>query len=63
MSRFELLPEYGEVRLVCGQSQHDEVGISTIETVVGVGVVVRLTLLTMNEVHDLVFTFSRDVGI
>lgn len=63
MSRFKLLPEYGEVRLVCCQSQHDEIGISTIETMMSVGVVVRLTSLVTNEIHDLMFTLSRDVGI
>ena len=37
--------------------------VGTIETVMGVGVVVRLRSLSPDVVHDLVFPFSRDVGV
>ena len=45
------------------QIQHDEICISSVETVVGVGVVVRLTSLMTNEVHDLVLPLTWDVEI
>lgn len=59
----KLLPQDSEVRLMCGQAQHDEVGICPIQTVVGVRVVVGLPTLTTNVVHDLVLSFSWYVGI
>lgn len=38
-----LLPEDGEVRLVRGQPQHDQVGVQPVQDVPRVGVVARLT--------------------
>ena len=49
--------------LVCGQSQHDQVSVSPIQTVVGVGVVVRLTALSPDVVHYLMLTFTWHVGV
>ena len=45
------------------QAQHDEICVGSVETVVGVRVMVWLTSLTTNEVHDLVLPLTRDVGI
>ena len=40
MVGFKLFSEDGEVRLVCRETEHDEVCVSTVETVVCVGVMV-----------------------
>ena len=53
MVGFELFSEDGEVRLVCRQTQHDEVCVSTVETVVRVRVMVRGASLPTNIVHHL----------
>lgn len=53
---FELLPDDGEVWLVRGEAQHDQVGVCAAQTVVGVGVVVGLRALAPDEVHDLMLT-------
>ena len=63
LSRFKLLPEDGEVGLVSGQTQHDEVSVGPVETVVGVWVVVGLAPLTTNEIHDLVLTLTGDISV
>ena len=63
LSRFKLLPQDGEVRLVCGQAQHDEVSVGPVETVMGVGIVVGLAPLTTDEIHDLVLTLTGDIGV
>ena len=59
----ELVPDDGEVWLVCGQPQHDEVGVRPTQAVVRVGVVVRLRPLSPYVVHDLVFPFPGRVGV
>ena len=41
------------MRLVCRQTQHDEVCVSAVETVVRVGVMVRSASLPTNIVHYL----------
>jgi hypothetical protein len=46
-----------------GQSQHDEICVGSVEAVVGIGVVVRLTSLSTNVVHDLMLTLTWDVGV
>ena len=43
---------------MCGQPQHDEISVGPLETVTSVGVVVRLTSLTMDVVHDLMLTLT-----
>ena len=48
---------------MCGQTQHDQICVSSVETVVSVGVMVGLTSLTTNEVHDLVLILTWDIGI
>ena len=58
LSWFELLSEYGEVWLVYGQPQHDEMSVGPVEAVMGGGVVVRLTSLTTDVVHDLMLTLT-----
>ena len=50
---FKLFSEDSEVRLVSCQTEHDEVCVSTIETVVCVGVMVRSASLPTNIVHHL----------
>lgn len=59
----ELLSDDGEVDLMRGQTQHDEVSVGTTEDMLGVGVVVRLGALLANVVHDLVFPLAGHVGI
>ena len=61
--RFELLADDGEVGLVCGQSQHDEVRVGATQTVVGVGVVGRLAALPPDVVHYLVLALAGHVGV
>lgn len=46
------------MRLVRGQAQHDEVRIGAVKAVPGGGVVVGLTALMSDELHDLVLTFA-----
>ena len=59
----ELLPDDGEIRLVRGQPQHDEIGVSAAEDVLGVGVVIGLGPLLADVVHDLVLSLAGDVGV
>lgn len=47
-----------KVRVVAEQTQHDKIGIEPIETMSGVGVVIRLSLVQSDELLDLVFSFS-----
>ena len=56
--RLELLTDDGEVGLVGGEAQHDEIGVSAAEDVVGVGIVVRLRTLPTDVVHDFVLAFA-----
>ena len=46
-----------------GQSQHDEVGVRPQQTMVGVGVMVRVAALSADVVHYLVLSLTWDVGI
>ena len=41
------------MRLVCRQTEHDEVCVSTVETVACVGVMVRSASLPTNVIHHL----------
>ena len=59
----ELFPDDGEVGFVSGQAQHDQVGVSAAQDVLSVWVVVRLSPLFPDIVHDLVLAFSGDVGV
>ena len=56
-------PDDGEVRLVGGEPEHDEVGVGAAQDVVRVGVVVGLRALPPDEVHDLVLALARHVGV
>mmetsp|Transcript_11730 Transcript_11730/g.27665 ORF Transcript_11730/g.27665 Transcript_11730/m.27665 type:complete len:309 (+) Transcript_11730:1568-2494(+) len=57
------LPNDGEVRLMGGQAQHDEIRIGTIQAVPGVRIVVRLCPLQSNELHDFVLALAWNVCI
>ena len=59
----DLLTEQTEMRVVANETEHDQVGIETVETVAGVGVVTGLSLGFTDEVHNLVLSFSRDLGV
>ena len=56
--RLELFTDDGEVGLVGGEAQHDEIGVCAAEDVVGVGIVVRLRTLPTDVVHDFVLAFA-----
>lgn len=58
--RKDVLAQDPEVRLVRREREHDEVGVETINDVLGVGVVRRVGALAANKVHDLVLAFSGD---
>ncbi|MPC12063.1 hypothetical protein E2C01_004740 [Portunus trituberculatus] len=60
---FELLPDDGEVDLVGSQAQHDEVSVSATQHMLGVWVMVWLCSLLADEVHDLVLSLTRHIGI
>ena len=60
---FKLLPQYSKVWLMSGQSKHEKVSIGTVQTVVSVGVMVWLAMLTTNKIHDLVFPLTWDIGV
>ena len=51
------------MRLMRGDPQHDEIGVCSVQAMVGVGVVVGRVSLTTNEVHDLVLPLAWHVGI
>ena len=59
----ELLADDGEVGLVSGQAEHDEVGVGAAQHVARVGVVVRLGALAPDVVHDLVLALAGHVGV
>ena len=54
----ELLSNDGEVGLVGGETEHDEIGIGAAKDVMGVGIVVGLSSLPSDVVHDLVLAFA-----
>ena len=54
----ELLSNDGEVGLVGGETEHDEIGISAAKDVMGVGIVVGLSSLPADVVYDLVLAFA-----
>ena len=54
----ELLADDGEVGLVGGKTEHDEIGIGAAKDVMGVGIVVGLSSLPADVVHDLVLAFA-----
>ena len=55
----ELLPDNREVRLVCSQTQHYEIGIGATQAVMRVRVVVGLGALATDVVHDLVLAYTK----
>lgn len=59
----KFLSDDGEVDLVCGQAQHDEISVGATQNMLRVGVVVWLGALLTDEVHDLVLSLPRDIGI
>ena len=46
-----------------GQAQHDEVSVRPVQTMVGVGVMVRVAALSADVVHYLVFSLTWNIGI
>lgn len=57
------LSEDGEVWLVCGQCQHDEVSIQAVHHMSCVGVPALTAPLLPHKGHGLVLTLTRHVGI
>ena len=57
------LPNNVEMKLMCGQPQHDQIRISPIDTVPLVGVVPRGRPLPPYEVQNLVLALPGDAGI
>ena len=51
--------ENKKVCLVCAETQHDQVSISTVNTMTDVWIVGLLSSLRANEVQNFVFTFPR----
>ena len=60
-TKSHLLSQKTEVRVVTQQTQHDEIGVETVQTVTTVGVVLRLGFRLTDVLHDLVFAFSGDL--
>lgn len=56
-------PDDGEIRLMRGQTQHDEISICSTEAMPRVWIVAWTCALLTDEVHDLVFTFPRHIGV
>ena len=56
--RLELFTDNGELRLVGCEAEHNEIGVGSAEDVVGVGVVIGLSTLATDVVHDLVFALT-----
>lgn len=57
-----LLAQDAKVGLVGGQRQDDEIGVQTVEAVLGVGIVAWLRADAANVVHDFVLAFAWRVG-
>ena len=56
-----LFAQQREVGLMRTQTQHHEIGIQTKKTVAYIRLVVRLTLLVANELHNFVLAFTRNL--
>jgi hypothetical protein len=56
----DVLSKDFEVRLVGRQRQHDQIGVESVDDMLGIGVVLRMRPLTPNKVHNLVLSLSRD---
>jgi hypothetical protein len=61
--RKDILTKDLEVGLVSSEGEHDEIGVKSVDNVLRVGVVGRVSALTTDEVHDLVLSFSGDGGV
>ena len=46
-----------------GQTQHDQIGIGSAQHMLRIGVMVRLSALATNVIHDFVFSLARHIGI
>ena len=57
------LPEDVEVWLVSREPEEEQVGISTIDAMSGVGVVILTGSLLSEELQDLVFSFTRNARV
>ena len=57
------LAQHEEVRLMQRKTEHDEIGVETMQHMPLVGVVTRLAALLPEEAHDLVLTLARLVRI
>ena len=60
---FELLPDDGEVGLVRGEPEHDQVRVRAAQHMLRVRVVVGAGALPPDVVHDLVLALARHVGV
>lgn len=61
--RKHILPQYSEVWLMSSEGEHDQIGVKTVDDVLGVGIVGRVRTLTTDVVHDLVLAFSGNRGV
>ena len=61
--RLELLSDNGEIWLMSGQAKHDQISISSTQNMLSVGIMVWLSPLLPDVIHDFVFTLTRDERI
>ena len=59
----DIFTEHLEIRLVSGERQHDEIGIETVDDVLGIGIVLGMGTLTADVLHDLVLSFTGHASI
>src|SRR4051812_17605508 len=55
-----LLSQKAEMRVVTQESQHDQIGIETVQTMSNVWIIIGLGLGQSNILHDLMFPPARD---
>lgn len=58
-----ILTQNPKMRLMGRETQHDEIGVKTIDDVASVGIVLGVRSLGSDKFHDLVFAFSRDRSV
>ena len=51
------------MRLVRCKPEHDEIGVGAAQDVMSVGIVIGLSALPPDEVHDLVLALARNIGV
>ncbi|KAH3671838.1 hypothetical protein OGAPHI_000024 [Ogataea philodendri] len=61
--RKNIFTKHTEMRLVSSETQENQIGVQSVNTMGGVWVVFRVRSLRSDEIHDLVLAFSRNSGI